>query len=145
MDPAQKVEFLGYVLDSVDMSVSLPHRKCVRIRELGLRLLPCAQVRLRDLASFIGTVVAAEHAVPMAALRYKYLEIVRNVGLSVNKGCYDAFITLQPRAKADIQWWLDHINSLSKSLIVPPVEFEMTTDASNLGWGARLGDAVAKG
>ena len=143
--PSQRIEFLGYDLNSKDMSATLPERKCEWICELGYRILTPALVRIRDLASFIGTVVATEHAVPLAALRYKYLEIVRNDGLRAHKGDYNQYIMLNDRARMDIRWWISHIHCQSKSFLVPAVEFEITTDASTIGWGARLGDAETKG
>lgn len=46
---------------------------------------------IKDLASFIGNVVAAEPAVVNAPLRYKSLEILRNYLLKVHKGNYEAY------------------------------------------------------
>lgn len=69
--PTQVVEFLGLVLDSVNMSVSLPHRRRDRIKDQGALLLR-GESSIRDLASFIGLAVASAPAVPLAPLRYKY-------------------------------------------------------------------------
>lgn len=101
--PTQEVEFLGIILNSVTMSATLPSRRKESIKTHRLRLLN-KNPTLHDLAVFISLAVASDSAVPLAPLRYKYLEIVRNRELSQNKGNYAAVITLDRHAIDVIQW-----------------------------------------
>ena len=86
-------------MNSENMTVRLADRKKDKIKNIGLSLLARDEVSIRDLASFIGNVVAADSGVPLAPLRYKQLEIVRNRALLTHKGNYDSLITLPVRAR----------------------------------------------
>lgn len=94
---------------------------------------------MHALAVFIGLAVASDPAVTLAPLRYKYLEIVRNKELVKRKGNYGAIITLDDHAKALVRWWVDNIDSQSKSLLWSPPLVELKTDACLTGWGAICG------
>ena len=137
--PTRKIEFLGFVIDSTLMTVTLTAKKQDKIKEMAQNILSAKQVTIRELASFVGNVVAADPAVPLGPLRYKYIEIVKTRSLLENFGNYDANVTLRSRERADILWWADNIHSQSKSLLNPQKQLELFTDASLLGWGASMG------
>jgi hypothetical protein len=137
--PVQKIEFLGFELNSVNMTVSLTELKKLKIVALAKALLENPNTTIRGLATFIGNLVAAEPAVPHAPLYYKYLEIFRNEALKLHCGNYDASISLSSRCLADIRWWQDHIQSTFRAIVVPGPSHELTSDASISGWGGSLG------
>ena len=143
--PSHVIEFLGCILDSADMSVCLSRERKDKIASLGTRLLSQSSVCVRDLASFIGCLVAADNCVHLAPLRYKYLEIVRNVCLREHKGNYDSFLALDGHARDLVSWWVDNVHSLKRSLATVPPQFVLTTDASLLGWGAVFGSSQTGG
>ena len=143
--PSHEVTFLGLVLNSVEMSVTLPERKRVAIREKGLLLLRKAVSPLRELASFIGLAVASDLAVPLCPLHYKYLEIFRNRALINSKGNYDVDIALDARSREIISWWVDNVHLQSRPMFSPPPDVELLTDASLTGWGATLGSSRTGG
>ena len=113
--PTQKTEFLGVILNSVDMSVTLTSRKKEHIKAQGLLLLN-REVSLLELSSFIGMAVAADPTVELAPLRYKYLEIVRNRELAIHHGNYSSPVHLDSHARDLITWWVNNIDSQVKSL-----------------------------
>ena len=82
------------------MAATLPFRKMVKIRDLG-RILSRSSVSLRGLASFIGLAVAAEPAVALALVRYKYLKLVRSRELGQFRGDYSARVVLNNYAMID--------------------------------------------
>ena len=143
--PSQEMEFLGFLLNSVNMTVMLTPSKKEKIRGLGCDIVRKGTVVIRKLASFIGNVVAAEHGVPFAPLRYKYLEVLRNCALKDSKGDFDGMVTLDERALVQVQWWIENVNVQVKEIVVPPFELEMYTDASGVGWGASVGDRSTSG
>ena len=150
--PSQNIEFLGFVLDSVRMSVTLTRAKQDKIHGLGTALLSKSRVTIRDLAVFIGNVVAAGYGVHRAPLRFKYLEIIKDNALKSLRGTvafprvYDQFLVLDARACGLITWWCDNIHSLTNILTVPPIAFEMVTDAAtDVGWGALRGSVKTYG
>ena len=105
------MEFLGVLLNSWDITATLPSRKKEHIKEQSLLLLK-KDTTLHDLASFIGLTVASDPAVELAPLRYKYLEIIRNRELALNLGDYNARITLDAHAR-DFFFWVDSQYHLS--------------------------------
>lgn len=143
--PVQVIQFLGVILDSVNMTVALPEGKITKLKTLGASLLRRPESSVQDLASFIGQAVFAGIAVPQAPLRYKYLEIVRNMALIRSKGDYKANICLDVHARDLIAWWVNHLQFQRQSLCSSSPDFELQTDASLSGWGAKLGHAVTSG
>lgn len=61
--PTQCIEFIGYLINSVDMTVRLPPRKAKEIHDLCLNLLHRDQITIRVFAQLIGKLVAAEPGV----------------------------------------------------------------------------------
>ena len=139
LHPSQSIEFLGFILDSLAMTVTLASRKKHKIHTMATSLIRKRHVSIRELSALIGNLVAAEPGVPLAPLRYKQLEIVRNEALSLHKGNFDSTLTLSHRAVTTMHWWITNIHSQTKSLICPPPSHELFTDASLEGWGAKLG------
>ena len=144
LTPTQEIEFLGIIWNSVSMTATLPIRRRDRIRQQGKSLLK-GDITLRDLASFVGLAVASTPAVPLAPLRYKYLEIIRNKELACNNGNYDVPIFLDEHAKDLVRWWIHHIDSQSNSLLTSPPQLDLYTDASMTGWGAVFGNSKTGG
>ena len=144
LTPSQKVEFLGFIIDSVNMSISITSQKQVKIKKLGAQLLLRDRISIRELSSFIGNVVASEPAVLSAPLKIRYLEAIRNKALVFNRGDYDGPLVLDSRARDMITWWVNFAFP-PKPLSSAPVRLLMFTDASNTGWGATLGDHTAGG
>ena len=57
--PAQHIKFLGFILNSVTMTISLADKRRVRIIALCKHLREAAGLTIRAVASAIGTIVAA--------------------------------------------------------------------------------------
>ena len=142
--PVQELEFLGFLLNSVSMTIMVTKEKQDKIKELGRRLVSCRSLKVRSLASFIGNAVAAGPGVPLAPLHYKYLEVLRTRALVVGKGDYNAVMSLDHKAKEVVSWWLTY-DFAPRSLLAPPVDVYLFTDASTSGWGATLGHVSANG
>ena len=136
----KKIEFLGFVLDSTDMTITLTSKKKDKIASMAQKMAHKSVTTIRDLASLIGNLVAADPAVPLGPLRYKFLEIERNKFLAKHAGNYEAIISLNENTKQIIQWWADNIHDMNKPIHTSDPDFEIFTDASLSGWGARFGD-----
>lgn len=90
------------------MTLTLPEVKIKRIRDLGQSLLRRNVTSIHDLASFIRQVVFAGIDVTQEPLRYKYLEICRNMALIRSRGDYNAEIHLDEQARVLIAWWVNN-------------------------------------
>ena len=145
ISPVQVINYLGFMLNSIKMDVTLSSRKVIKIRDLGNFVLASTRVSVRLLSSFIGNLVAAGPGVPVAPVRYKYLELVRNRALVGSRGDYEAKVTLDTHARQLVLWWTNNIHLQSRSLLCDPVSVVLTTDASLSGWGACVGSTETGG
>ena len=107
--PAQRIKFLGFILDSVSMTISLPDKRRVRILALCKHLRVAAGLTIRVVASAIGTIVAALPGVSHGALHYRSLEQAKNSALASRNGNFNKRMSLPPDALADVLWWEQHI------------------------------------
>ena len=86
--PTQSIEFLGFVLDSRSMTVSLTHTKSVKLKQLCIDILQTDMVSIQSLAEFIGHLVAALPGVLFGTIFVKRLEILKIKSLAKHKGHY---------------------------------------------------------
>ena len=136
--PTQRVEFLGVLLDSSAMTVTLPVRIMDRSKNRVCYFLRPDTI-LFDLTSVFGLTVASDPAVKLAPIRYKYLEIFKNRELARNHGDYKVKITLDVHARSLVNWWIHNITFQSKFLCSSSPQLELFADASLTGWGAAVG------
>ncbi len=114
MVPVQRIEYLGFFIDSVNMSVELTQPKKQKIHKLAARICRLSRFTIRELSQLIGNAVAAEHGVPMAPYYYKRLEVERNRCLIESHGEYDVVIDNNSIIREDASWWRDHIMEIKK-------------------------------
>lgn len=72
--PTQKLTFLGFVIDTRCMTVTLTQEKKTKIVKMGLGLLERPHVTIRMVTSFIGNLTASMEAVPYGRLYYRNIE-----------------------------------------------------------------------
>ena len=58
---------------------------------------------------------------------------------------YEASIELTKEARKLLCWWANNIHLLAKPMLVKDVDIEIFTDASMIGWGARMGEQTTGG
>ena len=134
LTPVQTIEYLGFELNSNDMTVALTKKKIVKLRPTADHLLRQDQITIHDLASFVGTLVAADLGVRNAPLYYNGLEIVRNAALAENYGNYNAKIQLCADTKNEIQWQANNIMATTNPVHTPRERHKLQSDASKRGW-----------
>ena len=69
--PCQRIEYLGCIIDSVEMSVTITDKKVKGIVLCCRDLLAAKSCTIRVLASLVGRLVACQPGVPLARLFYK--------------------------------------------------------------------------
>ena len=85
--PQQKMIFLGFVIDSVKMIVTLTKDKIHKIKELlTFTLHNASSLRIREIARLIGYLVSSLPAVKCGELYYRYLEMDKINALKYSKG-----------------------------------------------------------
>lgn len=135
LEPSQTLIHLGFVINSLNMTVYLHEAKKLQISELILKILKAECITVQQLASIIGTLVAAFPGVLYGPLYYRQLELLKISELSISYN-YKRKIVLNALAREELKWWLtEGINSFKPISFGNP-EIIIQTDASTKGWGA---------
>ena len=145
LQPQQKIEFLGFVLDSINMTVILTAAKAMKVRSACQNLLGQKTTTIRNVAKVIGFLVSSFPAVEFAEMYYRYLELDRISALRVNKGNFDSIMALSAQSKTELTWWVNHVLTASEPISHGNPDLTLTTDASHVGWGAVFGDTSTGG
>ena len=136
--PSQKMEFLGLVLNSREMSVSLPVSRIEKVKKLCTQLLGQKHCTIREIAKIVGLLVSTKLAVTPAPLHYRGLQRLIPHTQPVD---WEEKVMLTPEAKMDLSWWINNIEKNKTSPMSPPsASLVLETDASGKGWGARMGN-----
>ena len=105
LTPSQTIVFLGFIISSKNMMLSLTDEKKNKIKTILTDCLCKYKISLRELARILGNIVASFLAVTYGPLHYRHLERERIIGLKYHKGNFEGKIRLSAKTKAEIQWW----------------------------------------
>lgn len=144
--PKQKREFLGLVVDSKEMTLSIPSEKLKKIKREASQILKSETWPMRKLAATIGLMNSVCKAVKIGRLmtRFMYAD-VRKALLPEN--CWDnRRVKISEETKEELQWWIENLEQFNgKPLIAQTYSKQLWTDASGTGWGAVCEERVAQG
>ena len=138
LKPTQEIEFLGFIIHSLTMTVRLPTSKYTKVQKACQDLLKSKHLTVQDVAHVIGLLVSSLPAEQFVTPYYRRLEINKITALRQNQGDYDAVMNPSEHSKAELLWWLNNITQSQRLLITSNPDLILTTDASLLGWGAVL-------
>ena len=140
-NPTQQISYLGFVINSCDMTVSLSWEKRQDIKTRCVELSRKQKPSIRQIAEVIGKLVASFPAIQYGQLHYRSLEIVKIQGLKKNYGNFEAKSEMGANARNDLDWWISNIeNEATKADIRPPnADLTIESDASGMGWGGTNG------
>ena len=101
--PTHLITYLGFEINSVDMTVTLMReKKEKKIFNTAASLLTLSSCSIRFLAKFIGQIVASFPGIQYGPLWYRNMENDKIEGLKMSKGNFDANIQLSEMALAEI-------------------------------------------
>ena len=136
LSPTRKLEFLGFLIDSSRMIISLPRDKVHAITQLSRSLSAREEVALRDLARIVGTMVAAHPAILPAPLHFRFLESAKSAALRQGLP-YQAKVKMTQDMVEDLNWWIREANNHNGRVMeIPRWDLVIESDASKKGWGA---------
>ena len=87
--PTQKIPFLGFEIDTLNMTLTLTSNKEENIRNVATVLLLKQFCSIRTLASFPGNIVSSFDALPSGKLYYRNIEQQKIEALKTSKGNFD--------------------------------------------------------
>ena len=133
--PLNSIQYLGFILDSKLMTVTLPSEKAKKLIVACANLLHGNNNTIRKVAQVIGSLVAAFPAVPHGPLFCRSLEIDCIAALKLSRGDYDAPIVLKTLSSQDLLWWINNLKGSKKWIRIKSPSFVIYSDASLQGWG----------
>jgi hypothetical protein len=136
LQPTQSIDFLGYTINSVTMTLFLPKEKVLKIVNSCRELLKADKVSARDLAQVIGQLTATNEAVLPGSFHYRSLKILKTRALHTG-GHYNHRVSLGQEAKIELLWWVSKLEQWNgKTLVHPNPYITIQSDASLSEWWA---------
>lgn len=136
LNPVTKCKYLGFMFDSINMTISLPIGKQEYIYTLVQKFLSLPRCTIKEFAHLIGVLIAACPAVGYSWMYTKMLEREKYLALIKCHNDYSAKFTPSPSIVPDLLWWKNNIYHNSNQLAKPTFVLELFSDASRHGWGA---------
>lgn len=144
--PSQIIQFLGFIVDSRDMSFTLPPIKVRDLISKANYLKSQRNVTLREISQFLGMCISTKLAVKQAPLHIRYLQrlLIKHMKKFGNQFQvnYQKVVTLDSLSIQDLSWWITKLqDNCSSPICPPPPDIRIASDSSDFAWGAHL-DAV---
>lgn len=136
LKPAQKIAFLGNIIDSVKMTVTLTDERKENILYECKKLHKKSEASIRNVASVIGLIVSSFSAIEFGPLHYRSLERNKIDALKCSRGNFDSLMYISDQMKDDLSWWINNAHFSCRQICHGPIQFVVYSDASLLGWGA---------
>ena len=120
MIPSQIIEFLGMIINTKEMLLSLPEKKIQKIQNKCQNLLKKQRVSILELTKLIGHLTSTIQAVLPAKLNCRFLQHQQISSLR-NQDSYQNKIQLNTNSQKEIMWWINNLKiSNGQSLIRKP-------------------------
>ena len=133
--PKQIVTYLGFIINTIRMIVTLTDEEKTDLKEKLGNLLERETLAIREVASLVGHMVASFPASVIGPVYYKNIERDKINALKIANGDFDKRIWLSEQAKSDMNWWLENIDTMFAPIHLPPTAYTIYTDSSDIGWG----------
>ncbi|XP_045538606.1 uncharacterized protein LOC123722104 [Papilio machaon] len=141
LTPRKALEFLGLIWDPWQNLKYLPDRLTTKIESLSANLLAKKKTTLLDLQKIIGMMNFACFVVKRGRLHYRALQALSNKMLACPR---IKTLPLPAQVILELIWWQRNCRTHSQ-LHIPAPRHYLTTDASDLGWGAILDNQKLQG
>ena len=126
-------------LNSILMIVQLKNRKADKILQFCLYFSPEGKAfTLREVASLIGSLISSCPGVEYGRLHYRSIERDKIIALKASKGNFEIKMLLSGESREELQWWIQNVKLAYRNLQHSPQNVVICTDASAIGWGAKL-------
>lgn len=144
MMPSKICKFLGFVFNTVNMTITLPDEKKHRIKNRAIDLMRKNKCTIRYLAEFIGLLTSACPAVNYGWMYTKLFEREKFLALDYSEN-YNKHMKLDKYLNQDFSWWIDNIMTSFSPIRKNNYVLEIYSDASMTGWGVACGGQSARG
>lgn len=136
--PSSRVQFLGFILDSTDMLVTLGLDKTTDIKDFVTEALTFRTMTIRKFACLLGKLAATLPANRYGQVFLKRLETAKAIALKDSSYSYEGVLSLTKDIKQDLSWWLANIHRINRPIHPSNPDISLFTDASFEGWGCHI-------
>ncbi|KAJ1109751.1 hypothetical protein NDU88_007110 [Pleurodeles waltl] len=146
LEPSQRLLFIGAVLDTTLSRAFPPPQRIQDIQALVPMFQSGTVILVLKVLRLLGLFASCILLVTHARWHMRALQWCLRKQWSQHKGDLEGSVRISGDAAADLKWWIADGNlSQGRPFSQPPPVTTVITDASTLGWGARLGDLEIKG
>lgn len=143
--PSQEIVTLGFLINSVRMTIKLTAEKANDLKNVCTNLLVSKTLTIREVARVIGKIVASFPGVMHGPLYYRELDTDKTSALKQAKGNFDAQMLLSEGGINELKWWIRNVETAYQTLTREEPQHQITTDASLTGWGAEYKEVSTGG
>jgi hypothetical protein len=135
-NPTQIIEYLGLIVNSLLLSLSLRQEKLFEILKLCGVLMKRETTSLREIARILGNLAWAVKCIPFAQAHYKALQRFHIRESSRSNGNLSTIVSLDKESRDNLAWWVENIVSLNgRAMTAVEPDIIIYSDASKKGWG----------
>jgi hypothetical protein len=138
--PTQRLEYLGFELDTKAMKIWTPKKKLLNTKKALKSFLRSGTATAREAASVLGKLNSLADALLSARV---HTAETHDFKLAAQRHGWDHATQIPKAAIDELNWWLRHLQALNGRSIHPPAkDFDAGTDASDFGWGCWIRTAA---
>ena len=137
LEPAREMEFLGILVNSVEMSMLLTEEKITKLTKLCKDTLSRGKLTVKKMGSLIGKLVSTAAAVTPCMLQVRFMQQLHIKAVRDQKLWTD-IIWLDEKARLELNWWIGNLKLREgKPILTSPPDLIIHSDAAKTGgWGA---------
>ena len=132
--PSQVITFLGFILDSKNMTIRLTPEKAEKLKNYCQEIIIMPKPSIRTIAKLLGLMTSSFPGVRYGPLYYRRIDMEKTRALAIHQD-FDSTMSLSVQAKEHIKWWSDSIQSSYNVIYRGEPQITLYTDASTVGWG----------
>lgn len=141
LSPTQVMEFLGVLVNTLEMELKLPGEKLRKIRQEASKLKEEGlMITARELSRLLGKMNATAPVIHPAPLFCRHLQRCLAQSLARHYQNYEGKLYLDQESREELQWWSQETSRWNgRAIIRKEVDLIIESDASLMGWGATTG------
>ena len=133
--PTQRIEFLGFAIKSVAMTITLNNNKKRKLQTLSGNLLS-GGTTIRTISQVFGKITSSFPATKFGPLHYRNLEVFKTRALKYHRNNFKTKVCYQRKQKMTSDGGKTILTKSIITLLFPTLSVEIKTDASLNSWGA---------
>ena len=136
LTPVKEIEFLGLVINSVNMTLALPEEKVLDIQNKCAQLIASPKTTIMESTKLPGKLSFTVQAVLPEKIQCRYLQ-QQQIQAMRETNSYQTKAELNQQSLAELKWWKENLllqNNRPLKIEIPLVIIQ--TDASKTGCGA---------